>query len=60
VIRRWPEIAAGLTAMTLILLGFVGLYLAVAYRHGHWGLPTTANDQGGTILYGVASMIRCK
>jgi signal transduction histidine kinase len=53
VIRRWPEIAAGLTAMTLILLGFVGLYLAVAYRHGHWGLPTTANDQGGTILYGL-------
>ena len=52
-VRRWPEVAAGVAAISLVALGAVGFYLYFAYGSGRWGLPVTDNL---SIFYGLVAV----
>ena len=50
VIRRSPDLAAGLAVAGLVGFGLSGLYLAAVYASGNWLLPVTSNHY---VLYGL-------
>jgi signal transduction histidine kinase len=49
-IRRSPDVAAGLAVAGLALFGIASLYLSITYLSGDWTLPVTAN---GYVLDGL-------
>jgi signal transduction histidine kinase len=53
IVRRSPDLAAGLAVTGLICLGVAGLYLAVGYGSGGWLFPLTSY---GYILYGLVDV----
>ncbi len=52
-VRRAPDLAAGIAVAGLISAGLAGIYLVATYRSAGWPLPTTGY---GYILYGVVDV----